>query len=37
MVEFTTIVAGIALIILWVWPQERPDDPYDDPDHWGQQ
>ena len=25
------------LLILWLWPEEKPDDTYDNPNHWGDQ
>ena len=37
MVELTSFVAFVVLIVLWVWPDPEPTDPYDNPDHWGQQ
>jgi hypothetical protein len=37
MVELTSFIAGLVLIILWVWPNPEPTDPYDDSDNWGQQ
>jgi len=33
------LIFGIpmTLLILWLWPEEDPKDPYDDPKNWGDQ
>ena len=33
------LIFGIpmTLLILWLWPEEQAQDPYDNPDHWGEQ
>jgi hypothetical protein len=33
------LIFGIpmTLLILWLWPEEKAPDPYDNPDHWGEQ
>ena len=32
------LAAPVIFALLWLWPEEKaPDDPYDNPDHWGDQ
>ena len=33
------LIFGIpmTLLILWLWPEEKAPDPYENPDHWGDQ
>jgi hypothetical protein len=27
----------VIFALLWLWPEEEPDDTYQNPDHWGDQ
>jgi hypothetical protein len=31
------LAAPVIFALLWLWPEEDPKDPYDDPKNWGDQ
>ena len=31
------LATPIVFALLWLWPEEKPDDTYDNPNHWGDQ